>query len=69
MNWICGKAAGFCGNSKGLTDYVKEGNFFQLEDRQLLMKQFVPWGCLIIHSFVGLSISFSIRWGGITERC
>jgi len=30
MNWIYGKAAGFCGNSKEHLDYAKEGNFFQI---------------------------------------
>jgi len=30
MNWIYGKAADFCGNSKEHLDYVKEGNFFQI---------------------------------------
>jgi len=30
MNWIYGKATGFCGNSKEHVDYVQEGNFFQI---------------------------------------
>ena len=69
MNWIYGKAAGFCGNSKEHLDYIKEGNFFQIGGLSASQETICSWSCLSIHSFVGLSISFSLLRAPNTERC